>query len=71
MGRSEKGLAADWTRPEGTEVLKLRAEPPKIRGYSSQFDTRTKNSQTDIRERGGDVDTGILGHSVSKAVLIL
>lgn len=46
-GRSEKGLAGDWTGPEGTEVLKLSAEPPKIRGYSSQFDTGTKNSQTD------------------------
>lgn len=38
VGHSEKGLAGDWTGPEATEVLKLSAEPPKIRGYSSQFD---------------------------------
>lgn len=52
VGHSEKGLAGDWTGAEGRKVLKLNGEPPKIRGYSSQPDTETKNSRTDWLTRG-------------------
>lgn len=43
--RSKKGPAGDWTGSEGTEVLKLNTEPPKIRIFLT--DTETINSQTD------------------------
>lgn len=52
VGHSEKGLAGDWQGAEGRKVLKLSGEPPKIRGYSSQPDTGTKNSRTDWLTRG-------------------
>lgn len=43
----EKSLADDWTGVEGTEVLKLDVEPPKVRGYPSQLDTWTETDHTD------------------------
>lgn len=45
LGHSEKGQARDWTGAEGSEVLKLNAEPPKIRGYSSQLETGLKTAR--------------------------
>lgn len=39
VGRSQKSLGGDWSGAEGTKVMKLKAEPPKIRGCSSPQDT--------------------------------
>lgn len=44
VGHFEKSLAGDRTGIEGTEVLKLDVETPKIRGYSSQLDPETDHT---------------------------
>ncbi|KAG7238698.1 hypothetical protein INR49_030408 [Caranx melampygus] len=55
---SEKGLDGDRPRAEGSEVLKLSAEPPKIRGSSSQLDSGTKNRLEQVtRGRGASMLT--------------